>query len=272
MLNVQLLGGLSVFLDDRRLALELGASGRLLAGYLFEFSARPHRRERLMDFWHDLEPARARAALNTAIWRIRRTLALEPQSGGGCNLISRRGEIVLEPAHWLSIDTHTFDKSLGSAPRAAVLDPDQTARLEYAVGAYAGPFLDGDEGDWVVEERERLHSLYVRALGDLVRSYALKGEYEKAITAAKRILCVDKFRESVQRQLMLLLFMNDQRVDAIRHFVRWRDTLQEELNIKPMPQTLALAELMRSGDLVESAKAWMAGEFSTGSSKPVIDP
>jgi DNA-binding SARP family transcriptional activator len=261
MLNIQLFGGLSLYVDDRRVPLDLGASGRLLVGYLFEFPGRAHRRERLADhFWPGLDAERARGALNTAIWRLRKILALEPRSEGGRNLVCNRGEIALELAPWLAVDTHAFDRSVGGARLGAVLDADEALGLERAIAHYFGPFMDGDDGDWVIEERERLHSLYVRALGDLVRSYALAGQYDKAIAAARRILSVDKFRESVQRQLMLLLFVNDRRVEALRHFSRWEGILRRELNIKPMPQTEALASAIASCE-PESGKAWMAREF-----------
>jgi two-component SAPR family response regulator len=57
--------------------------GRSRVG-LFDSIGRVHRRERLADqFWGHLDPDRARAALNTALWRFRKLLARDPESGGG---------------------------------------------------------------------------------------------------------------------------------------------------------------------------------------------
>jgi hypothetical protein len=44
-----MLGPISVSVNGARIALDLGRSGRLLAGFLFEFPGQVNRRERLAD-------------------------------------------------------------------------------------------------------------------------------------------------------------------------------------------------------------------------------
>src|SRR5262249_17228118 len=153
-----------------------------------------HRRERLADqFWGHLDPDRARAALNTALWRLRKLLARDPKSQGGQNLRSYGPEVVLEPAQWLTIDPHRFDAPVQDllAPRTAGDNSVRLAVLEAAVESYGGPFLDGDDADWVLEERERLHSLFVRTASELVSTYGADERYDEAIAAARRVLAAD---------------------------------------------------------------------------------
>src|SRR5215475_11179766 len=112
MLSMELLGPLTIRVDNQRIRAEFGSAGRRLTAYLAHYSGRPHRRERLIDlFWAGLEPSRARSALNTALWRLRKVIAAEPQSRGGRNLVTLGNEIVLEPADWFAIDTHRFNVS-----------------------------------------------------------------------------------------------------------------------------------------------------------------
>ena len=86
MLSMELLGTLTIRVDDQRIRAEFGSAGRRLAAYLAQYSGRPHRRERLVDlFWSGLEPNRARSALNTALWRLR-----EERSGQGGDRCDRR--------------------------------------------------------------------------------------------------------------------------------------------------------------------------------------
>lgn len=254
MLSVRMLGVLSVSLDGERLPEDLGPAGRLLSGYLFEFIGRVHRRERLADqFWGHLDPDRARAALNTALWRLRKLLARDPKSDGGQNLRSYGSEVVLEPAHWLTIDTHGFDAAVKQL-LAATNDDDGSVRLgvlEAAVESYAGAFLDGEDADWVLEERERLHSLFVRAASELVCAYGAAERYDEAIAVARRIIGADPYRESVFRKLTVLLVLNGQRADALRHYERWSTLFRRDLGIDPMPQTLQLAQEIRSGRIFE---------------------
>src|SRR5262249_47367779 len=127
--------------------------------------------------------------------------------------------------------------------------------LEGVIESYAGPFLDGEDADWVLEERERLHSLFVRAASELVRIYGAAERYDEAITAARRIIAADAFRESIFRRLVVLLVLNGQRADAIRHYERWSTSFRRELGIDPMPQTVRLAEEIRSGQIFERLDA-----------------
>jgi DNA-binding SARP family transcriptional activator len=255
MLCVRMLGVLTVSVDGRRINDDLGPTGRLLSGYLFEYSDHVHRRERLVDmFWGRLDPDRARAAFNTALWRLRKVLAQEPRSEGGRNLRTYGAEIILEQAPWLTIDTHCFASAVKQRPESQSVAEvaARVAVLESAIQNYAGPFLEGEDADWILEERERLHSLYVRAESELMRCYGNSECYEDAIAAARRILVADPFRESVFRSMALLLVLNGQRGKALGQYERWRASFLTELGVDPMPQTVRLAEDIRSGKIFEN--------------------
>src|SRR5713101_4932778 len=142
MLSVRMLGVLSMSVDGRRVGDDLGPSGRSLSGYLFEFVGRVHRRERLAEqFWGHLDPERARAALNTALWRFRKLLACDPSSEGGRNLRTNGSDVVLEPAPWLDVDSLRFDIAMKHLLRQH--EPRDAANclmaLEAAVETYTGP-------------------------------------------------------------------------------------------------------------------------------------
>jgi DNA-binding SARP family transcriptional activator len=263
-------GVFSIAFDGERVADDLGPAGRIFSSYLFAFTGRVHRRERLADeFWGHLDPERARAALNTALWRLRKILAREPRSEGGRNLQTRGCEIILEHASWLDVDTHRFDAAVRQLlnPRYVEANGHQLDILETAVETYAAPFLEGEDADWILEERERLHSLYVRAACELVRAYGRTERYEEAIATARRILASDPFRESIHRDLTILLVLNGQRADAMRHHQKWAALFKRELGIDPMPETLELADEIRSGRIFERLTALQASHFCQSSEK-----
>ena len=110
MLNVGLLGEFRVAGVDNRTWSELGPAGRGLASFLFTYPGRPHRRERLADlFWPELDAERARRALNSAIWRLRKLLASDPESQGSDSLQTVGSETVLASAPWLDIDASALE-------------------------------------------------------------------------------------------------------------------------------------------------------------------
>jgi DNA-binding SARP family transcriptional activator len=267
MLCVRMLGVLTISVDGSRINDDLGPTGRLLSSYLFEYIDQTHRRERLVDmFWGRLDPERARAAFNTALWRLRKLLAKEPSSEGGCNLRTYGSEIVLEQAPWLTIDTHCFADAVKQRIEAqSVFEINShVTTLEATVRNYSGPFLEGEDADWVLEERERLHSLYVRAETELLRCYGHLECFEDAIAAARRILAADPFRESVFRSLALLFVLNGQRAKALRYYDEWHASFRAELGIDPMPSTTQLVEDIRSGKIFETIDALKAQSFCRG--------
>jgi DNA-binding SARP family transcriptional activator len=265
MINVALLGRMSLSIGHKRVALNFGSRGRLLAGFLFQFPGRVHRREQLGDmFWEECSQQQSRAALNTALWRLRRVLA---QDGGasGCDCILSTGdEIVFEPSPELRVDTHDFDDAVRRAldSRARHECESRCASLEGAVARYAGSFLDGDEGDWVIAERERLHSLYVRCLCELMRTHAAIGDYESSIASARRVLAADPFRETVMRTLALLLFLNGQRAQAIDELARWQAALRAHIGVGALPETRELQAALVSGSICSELPRWRQGHLA----------
>ena len=130
-----------------------GPAGRGLASFLFAYPSRPHRRERLADlFWPELDAERARRALNSAIWRMRKLLASEPGSAGGRNLLTIGTETILERAPWLDIDATALHEAATMALRQpeTLLDHNKLNHVAAVLHRYEGPFLDGDDGDWIL--------------------------------------------------------------------------------------------------------------------------
>lgn len=265
MISVSMLGRMTVAVDRRRVALTFGPRGRLLAGYLLEFPGRVHRRERLSDmFWEDSSPAQARAAMNTALWRIRKMLMLDSRAHRNC-LHSTAEEVVFEPHDSLRIDTHLFDGAVRQALRSPALSGDEarTHLLEEATSRYGGTFLEGDEADWVIAERERLHSLYIRCLCDLMHAHAGRGDYESSIEAARRVLAADPFRETIMRTLAILLFLNGQRAQAIEELARWQVALQAQVGVSGLPETRELHAALLSGSICTDLNHWRQSHLTT---------
>jgi DNA-binding SARP family transcriptional activator len=105
-LSVSLLGASRVTRGNEQIWLDLGPAGRRLAGFLFTFPDRPHRRERLIDlFWPELEVERGRRAVNSAIWRLRKLLSSAPEYKEGDRLRTVGPETILERTPWLDVDT-----------------------------------------------------------------------------------------------------------------------------------------------------------------------
>lgn len=249
MLTVSLLGASRVARGSEQIWLDLGPAGRRLAGFLFTFPDRPHRRERLIDlFWPELDPDRGRRAVNSAIWRLRKLLASSPEHSERFGLRTVGSETILERAPWLDVDTWALLDAAQSALNGveAYVDPSRMKQILAVLYRYEGPFLDGEDADWILEERERLHSLFVQAAMTIVRHLGLDGHYHDAILLARHALRFDPYREELVRHLLILLALDERRIDAIRYYDQWIGMIRQELGISPLPATRATIDAIRN--------------------------
>jgi DNA-binding SARP family transcriptional activator len=254
MLTVRLFGCFAIEHAHCNRVPDVGRNGRRLAAFLFCHPNRSHRREKLMDlFWSDTGPDQARAAFSTALWKIRRALAPSCRE----TALRANGHIVaLDMPQPGIVDAHRF-----AAETALALSTSQAELLGRAIDLYGGPFLEEFDEHWVLEERERLESLFIRALTLQMRRHAGDGRYEDALVCVRRILAVDPMRETAQRAAMLLYILNGQRGQALRQFQRCRAVLQEECAVEPMPETRSLVTMIRDGAVFERLPALLHETF-----------
>lgn len=257
---IHLFGSFEMDHADTSASIGLGAHGRRLFSFLLSFPNRNHRRERLADlFWPELDPERTRNTLNTALWRVRKTLH-GLADGSAVSLVSGHRDVRLSLAEEDLVDVHCFTRLTG--PPWAACNAGVKGSLRAAVELYRGPYLDGDDDDWIVEERERYHCLYVRALSNLMRGCAREGHIEEALDYGRRILAVDPLRERVQRDVMLLYVLNGQGAKALHQFERCADLLRNECGVEPIPETLELVAMIRDGTIFSRLTALKASAFS----------
>ena len=247
-LRVTLLGSFGVSVDMQPVHTDLGPSGQRMAAYLFAFPGRRHRRERLADlFWPELSFERSRAALNSALWRLRRLLSVEPESSAGGNLRTVGSYVVFESPPWLEVDVHRLDSLLQEMRNrdAPLVDTSRRRALQEAVDLYHGPFLEQAEEQVFIEERERIHTNFVSLADILVQSHAAARADDEAMKVCRRVLGFDPFRERFIRYLLALFVLSEQRAEAIRFYETWRKSLREEMCVNPMPGTVDMMRMIR---------------------------
>jgi DNA-binding SARP family transcriptional activator len=217
-------------------------AARDLLSYLCAHGGKELRRERVAElFWPELDETRSRAALNTAVWRINKTLRDEP----GLFLRSTAESLTLLVEDTASIDVYLFEAAVRAAVEAwtrdSRLNPDVREALSRGIAHHTAPFLEGCNAEWAVCERERLFSLNLRGLGMLMQDRGVARDYEGALEYGSRILAADPFREQAQCEVMWLHVLNGQRAKALIQYRSYRALLAREMGIEPMAEMRALA-------------------------------
>lgn len=205
-------------------------------------------RERLVQqLWPDHDVVRGHSALASALCRLRQALPPVYQPllvASGAHTL----RLCIEGA--LRLDVENFLSHVEPALRVTgqSLAPETCSKLEHGVACYGGELLAGWRNQWVLVERERLRSLFLRAQGRLLEHHTAAGDLEAAIDDGHAMLAEEPLHENVYRLLMGLYVRVGRRAAAARLYDQLLAALQAELGVPPTEETRQLRrQLLGSG-------------------------
>ena len=249
-LRLSLLGSPQILLGDQPLTGFATRKAQALLCYLAcagpsgTTQTTPHSRDTLATLlWGEMTEAQAKQNLRTVLPDLRRLV--------GDHLRIDRQTVTFDhnSSYWLDVEVLRRDLTPGRLPMDLVV-------RQAAVDLYQGEFLHGfyvrdapDFEAWVREQREQIYTLVVNALTALVNDYAQAGDAGVALATNRRLLLLEPWSEPTQRQQMLLLAQTGDRAAALAQYESCRRVLAAEFGIEPMPETTAIYEQIRTGDL-----------------------
>jgi DNA-binding SARP family transcriptional activator/TolB-like protein len=193
-----------------------------------------HRRDSLLaTFWPEHDSLRARTALRSALYTLRRHLA--------DGAIRTRGD-----------DEVSLDPELIETDVAALIDDVNAGRNAEAVARYTGDLLPGfhiddaeDFEKWLGQERSHLNALARKAALALAETRERLGDLSGAIEAARRAYELDPDDEAAAQRLIALLDRSGDRTQAFAAYEKFRKHVAEEFGTRPSAETIALVDAIR---------------------------
>lgn len=249
-LSVSLLGTFRASLDGNPITQFRTKSVQALFIYLVCEAERPSSREQLMDLlWPGMPQASAQGNMRQTLYRLRKLIPEIREKNGETAvpfLITNRQSIQINPDADYYADIHAFTSLIDNDP-------------EKAIGLYRGDFLSGFyladsetfEG-WANNQRELYRRQALAAMERVTAVSIQNANYEQAIKLAQRQLEIDNLRERSHRQLMEAWAKNGRRREALSHYQKLQQLLQDELAIDPSQETQSLIEIIRTDNLSES--------------------
>ena len=141
---------------------------------------------------------------------------------------------------------------------------DDPQTQQRAVDLYAGDLLENVYDDWVLEERERLRARYFALLDQLIARYRSERNFGAAIACAKRMLSSDPWREDALRALVAVRYESGDTAGALAEYDRFAKRLRDELTIAPMPETVAIRQLILRQEAVPGTAGVSAARNDEG--------
>lgn len=205
-------------------------------------------------FWADSPADRARAAL-------RRTLSALRGGIGGEAIRADRHQVVLVEGFTSDIEGFEtrISETAGHGHDPKDVCPDCIGPLEQAADLYRGDFLgafsvrDAPEfEDWARSVTERYRLKAGEVFRRLAMARASVGDYDGAISTARRWIHLDDLHEPAHRLTMLLQAWAGDRAGAIQAYQDCVAVLDRELGVAPLEETTELFEAILDEDLPPS--------------------
>ncbi len=250
---VYCLGTFEIYRNDIRL-LENGYSrkGLLIFKYLLLNRGHPIRKEVLMELlWPDSDEQAQRNNLNVAIYSLRQMF-----HNGGADLsyiLFQNDCYCFNPEMEIWADFEAFLKHYQAAQRLEAQHDLPAAIQEYQTAEmlYQGEFLPDDLYDeWLEPQRQLLRTAYLSTLSRLSSYYFEAGDYAPCISILNKTLEIDACHEEAHCCLMRCYSRQKQPYLAQRQYDLCVKSLAAELAVDPLPETTALYQRIRAGEVV----------------------
>jgi LuxR family transcriptional regulator, maltose regulon positive regulatory protein len=214
-------------------------SARQLFQLFLTYRHAPLDRDQICEFlWPDAELGIVHRNFKIALNTLYQVLEPEREPGSESAFIFRDGATyALRPHADLWLDAEEFSSLVRQAGTT------NASLLREAVNLYQGDYLPESLYEtWVAEEREHLISLFLESADRLTELLLTQRKYAEAIDLSQRILSKDRCWERAYRHLMFAYHDLGDRGQVARVYRRCGQTLQEELDVSPSPETQSLYE------------------------------
>jgi DNA-binding SARP family transcriptional activator/energy-coupling factor transporter ATP-binding protein EcfA2 len=233
-LQIRLLGPLQILCDGNAVKFRAPTKAAALLAYLIVHRAQASPRDATaFALWPDSEEVKARANLRRHIALLQQIL---PPLDSPAILVEQRS-IQWNPLFYPAVDVCEFERLSATEGNA-----------REAIALYKGDLASEIYEDWLLPERGRLRSLQTVNLERLSQQFRLAGDYSNAILTAKALLDHDPWREDTIRYLISLRYEAGDRAGALREYEQFANRLQKDLQVAPMPETIARYDaIIRNG-------------------------
>jgi ATP/maltotriose-dependent transcriptional regulator MalT/DNA-binding SARP family transcriptional activator len=195
--------------------------------------------------WPGSDAATAQRNFKIILNALYQVLEPEREPGSDSAYIQREGTIYsLRPGADIWLDAEQFIQ----AARLAASNPDLDL-LQRAVDLYPGEYLPETLYEtWAAEERELLATVFLECADKLTEFYLQQNCYTDVIELCQRTLAQDNCWERAYRHLMLAYSHLKDRGQVGRTYQRCVQTLREELDVSPAPETEKLYQTLVNSD------------------------
>lgn len=204
----------------------------------------PLDRDQIIEYlWPEQDPGTAQRNFKVALNTLYQVLEPKREPGSESAYVVREGTIYnlrLNADLWQ--DSQHFKQLVQKAEELLESDPQEAVtKMEAALDLYQGEYLpEARYETWAAAEREHLAVSFLRTADHLSEYYLRIGRMEETLEICQRILSYDNCWERAYRHSMIAYDRLGDHGQAARTYQRCVQTLRDELDVNPAPETEAL--------------------------------
>ena len=227
-LDVRLFGHLEVAVDGVPVRLATPRKTLQVLAYLWLHRGGAVSREYLAFLLYpDDEEGAARAKLRATLSELPKILPRPAER----YVVMDGDKISWNPQTALRLDVDAFAEASADRRRAGE-----------AIELYRGDLLPEIYDEWFDTIRERHRNAYLRCLNERISQARRNADLALAIETARKVLAIDPWREDVVRRIIAMRYESGDRAGALREYAAFAQRLLEEMGVRPMAETAAVAE------------------------------
>jgi|GEM_PF-1675166 len=188
-------------------------------------------------FWPFIRPQAAGNNLSSAIYSLRQVVGTE-------KVLNMKGLCWLDNQKY-RCDADEFEETIQTATKH-LLDgqKEESIRLfKKAVSLYRGDYLEEYiYEEWIENERERLRSIFTKAVNNLADLLANEGRFSEAAETLEKMPRSEVLDDHFLYKLVEYYILSNSRSKAIRRYQHYRSIIVSELGIEPDPVIETLFE------------------------------
>jgi DNA-binding SARP family transcriptional activator/tetratricopeptide (TPR) repeat protein len=240
-IRIGLFGSLQIVAGGQPIRLAAPPMTFPLLAYLLVHRERNAARETLaFTLWPEESESAAKANLRRHLHYLQKLLPPAPADVPW--VLTDARTVRWNPQAPAELDVAEFERRIAAGARAD------------AVALYEGDLLEELDAAWILTERERLRALHADNLAHLIAQARGERRFSRALQYARRLLHHDPWREDAVREVVSLRFELGDRAGAIAEFDAFAQRLADEMDAEPMPESLALRDLIANDEVAERAQ------------------
>ena len=174
--------------------------------------------------WENKTANSAKTLFYTTLSYLRKEL----EQAGFPDIIKKKGNLYYLEMEEITSDYEKVNQIIQKEDKTTI----SKGEMETLVSLYTGRYMEGIDGDWLMEYREDMECRYLKKIREFSQKLLEKQQYEDAVFLLKKGVCVDNYSELTSELLIACYIRMGEEKKAAKEYERMKELLDTEFGVR----------------------------------------